>query len=94
MGRLANLRGTGLRQAHLGPPKLIFQPHHYGDPYTKKTCLWGNFNPLLPRYDTQPERVCTQGSWLQRLGGSSERTKELRSMTPAGFASAFFTANQ
>lgn len=26
---------------YLGKPKLIFNPCDYGDPYTKKTCLWG-----------------------------------------------------
>lgn len=77
----------------LGPPKLIFQPYWYGDPYTKRTCLWGSFNALLPRTDVQPVRVCEQGSWIQRLGGKSERTKELRSITPAGFSKAFFLAN-
>lgn len=82
-------------------PKLVpeigkpwyFQPHWYGDPYTKKTGLWGNFNRDLVRNDVDPQRVCPQGSWLQRLGGSSERTKELRSMTPPGFAQAFCDAN-
>jgi hypothetical protein len=29
-----------------------------------------------------------------KLGGKSERTKELRSETPVGFARAFFLANQ
>jgi hypothetical protein len=28
-----------------------------------------------------------------KLGGNSEKTKELRSLTPAGFAQAFFEAN-
>lgn len=41
----------------------------------------------------EPIRVCSQGSWVQRLGGKSERTKELRSMTPDGFARAFALAN-
>lgn len=27
---------------------------------------------------------------IMKLGGKSERTKELRSMTPLGFAKAFF----
>lgn len=82
-------------------PKLLpsigkpwyFQPHWYGDPYTKKTGLWGNFNRDLPRNDVEPVRSCSQGSWVQRYGGSSERTKEARSMTPPGFARAFFEAN-
>jgi len=70
-----------------------FQPHWYGDPWTKKTGLWGTFNRDLPRTDVEPIRYNAQGSWTQSLGGKSERTKELRSMTPEGFARAFFQAN-
>lgn len=76
----------------LGEP-WYFQPHWYGDPYTKKTGLWGEFNRNLPRNDVEPIKVCGQGSWLQKLGGKSEKTKELRSVTPSGFAFAFFSAN-
>lgn len=77
--------------APFGP--FYWQPHHYGDPYTKKTGLWGTFNRNLPRRDVEPVKVCLQGSWLMRLGGKSEKTKEMRSMTPAGFAQSFFEAN-
>lgn len=86
-------------------PKLVpqlknpwyFNPHEFAgylkDPkleqYTKKTGLYGVFNkpikrelPAIP--NNQP---------IMRLGGKSERTKELRSMTPLGFAQAFFEAN-
>jgi hypothetical protein len=76
----------------LGEP-WYWQPNWYGDPWTKKTALYGNFNRRLPRNDVEPERVCKQGSWVQRLGGKSERTKELRSITPMGFSYAFFEAN-
>lgn len=73
-------------------PKYI-QPWWYGDGYTKKTGLWGQFlMPIQTCFD-KPDPVCPQGSWVQRLGGSSARTKELRSMTPPGFARAFFEAN-
>lgn len=75
-----------------GKPKLIFHPYEFGDPYTKQTCLWGRFN-LPAREEVEPIRSCEQGSWLQRLGGKSERTKRLRSTTPSGFARAFFDAN-
>lgn len=71
----------------------FFQPHWFGDPYTKKTGLWGVFNRNLKFNYVEPEIVCSQGSWVQTLGGKSERTKELRSITPAGFASAFYRAN-
>lgn len=75
-----------------------FDPCDFGDPYTKKTGLWGTFIPPLPLFvgadlRVEPIRVCPQGSWLQRLGGKSIRTKELRSETPTGFANAFFAAN-
>jgi hypothetical protein len=83
---------VGTLRRWIGPPKLYFDPCDFGDPYTKKTCLWGQFN--LPRKrPVKPLRVCPQGSWLQQLGGTSAKTKRLRSMTPAGFARAFFTAN-
>ena len=62
-------------------------------PTRKKTGLWGKFNRDLPRNDVEPLRVCSQGSWVQRLGGKSDKTKELRSMTPLGFAYAFYAAN-
>ncbi len=77
---------------YLGKPMMYFHPCDYGDPYTKRTCLWGRFqkpelNPV------EPIRSCSQGSWIQQLGGKSERTKELRSATPMGFAWQFFKAN-
>ena len=69
-----------------------FQPYQFGDPWTKKTGLWGEFNwPKESPVD--PIRYTKQGSWTQKLGGKSERTKELRSITPAGFAAAFYKAN-
>lgn len=72
----------------LGKPDLIFNPCDYGDPWTKKTCLWGHFiepekNPVEP----------TEGSKLWRLPPSKERAM-LRSITPPGFARAFFEANR
>ncbi len=86
VGRLANLL------PQLGKP-WYFQPWWYGDPWTKKTGLFGYFNRALPRNEVTPRRVCSQGSWVQQLGGKSERTKEKRSATPPGFARAFFLAN-
>jgi len=84
---------VGRLRKWLGPPSMYFDPCDYGDPYTKKTCLWGSFNrPKQNR--VEPIKVCSQGSWLMKLGGSSERTKELRSVTPPGFAQAFFEANR
>lgn len=83
VGRLARLRPA------VGKP-WYFNPCDYGDPYTKKTGLWGNFNTALEKTPVKPD----PNSWIMKLGGKSERTKELRSMTPPGFAKAFFKANQ
>lgn len=77
--------------AKYGP--WYFEPWMFGDPYTKKTGLWGKFNRGLPRNVVTPVRACSQGSWVQKLGGKSERTKTLRSATPMGFAYAFWKAN-
>lgn len=77
----------------LGKPRMTFNPCDYGDPYTKRTLLWGDFAPPQ-KSPVEPERVCSQGSWLMKLGGKSERTKTLRSITPPGFARAFMEANQ
>ncbi len=89
---------VGKLSRYLGEPVMRFDPCEFGDPYTKKTCLWGHFAPPVPLVTTtrpvEPERVCSQGSWVQRLGGKSDRTKEMRSATPLGFAKAFFEANK
>lgn len=64
--------------------------------FTKKTCLWGNFNRELLEAAKDPRpaiKVCEQGSPLQRLGKKSAATKEERSASPDGFARAFFTAH-
>jgi len=34
----------GYLKLFLGKAALVFQPFEYGDPYTKKTCIWGRFN--------------------------------------------------
>lgn len=76
-----------------GKPVMYFNPCDYGDPYTKKTALYGKFN-IPDKCPVEPIRSCSQGSWIQQLGGKSERTKMLRSLTPKGFALQFFLANR
>lgn len=81
---------VGRLRRYLGTPTLIFDPYYYGDPYTKKTLLWGKFN-IPKKNKVEPVKVCEQGSWIQKLGGGSGLK---RSITPAGFARAFFEANK
>lgn len=73
---------------YLGKPRFYFNPCDYGDPYTKRTCLWGEFN--IPKFKrVEP----TQGSKMHLLPPGPER-KNLRSATPKGFARAFYEANK
>lgn len=83
VGRIEKLTG-------LPPWRMSFNPNHFGDPYTKKTLLWGRFNADLPIAPVEP----TEGSKMHRMyGGKSQATKNARSVTPEGFAYAFFMAN-
>lgn len=63
-----------------------FQPCDYGDPYTKKTGIWGKFNKP---YGQMALNLFGSEMW-SKYGGKSEQTKEKRSVTPPGFAEAFF----
>lgn len=89
---------VGRLKDYIGNHAMTFNPNEYAgylgddwedDAYTKRTCLWGVFKK--PKADP---REAVQGSkmWSQ-YGGKSERTKELRSITPKGFSKAFFQAN-
>ena len=40
----------GYLRAYIGKPVLTFQPWQYGDPWTKNTDIWGNFNVPVPLY--------------------------------------------
>jgi hypothetical protein len=80
---------VGKLRKYLGHPVMLFDPCDYGDPYTKRTCLWGEFN-TPKKSPVEP----VEGSKMHlNYGGKSERTKEARSITPPGFAKAFFEAN-
>jgi hypothetical protein len=73
-----------------------FQPYHYGDPYRKKTGLWGIYNFPEPTSIVEPVgiRKGQPDEWYSKVGGKSEKTKEYRSITPIGFAYAFFNVNR
>jgi hypothetical protein len=70
--------------------RLAFNPNELGDPYTKKTLIWGRFNADLPVAPVEP----VEGSKMHtQFGGKSLATKNARSETPEGFAYGFFLAN-
>ena len=78
---------VGKLRRWLGPPALLFNPCDYGDPYLKKTLLWGQFIP--PKQS--PVKPIAK-SPIHYMPPSPERAAR-RSVTPAGFAQAFFKAN-
>jgi len=79
VGRLVN---------YIGKPIMYFNPCDYGDPWTKKTCLWGNFN-IPVRNPVKP----IEGSKIHLYPPSEDRSI-LRAITPPSFAKAFFEANR
>ncbi len=80
VGRIQKLTG-------LPKPAMTFQPNNFGDPYTKRTLLWGDFNTELPLANVAP----TEGSKI--TNGLAGKDKYGRSLTPKGFAYAYFMAN-
>lgn len=92
IGRLRRLRPV------LGAPRLTFDPCDYAtcdaERYTKRTQVFGAFDPP-PKHRQEPlgSRPGMPNEWYSRVGGKSQRTKDYRSMTPPGFAEAFFRSN-
>lgn len=92
-----------LRQI-LGKPYLTFDPCDYGDNYTKKTDLWGYFNPPKPlkRHLTEEERArCSINNRIlpalpanYKLPDGFRPQQARRSITSRAFAEAFFKANR
>ena len=63
------------------------------DAYPKKTCLWTGNGFVMP---DKVSVTVKQGYAKQhlKLGGKSQRTKDIRSATPRGFAIAIYEANR
>jgi hypothetical protein len=81
----------------LPAPAWQFQPWQYGDPWTKQTYIWGTAKkPEV--VDKVVEPATTKRIPSGRLQGPISRMssswKRQRAQTPAGFAQAFFKANQ
>ena len=90
-------------------PDYYFHPFEYGgymtgeeeqfhprmpalDAYTKKTCLWAGNGFVMPEKKPVPH-IGKFWGWAY-LGGKSAKTKQLRSLTPRGFAAAVYEANK
>jgi len=93
----------GFLRYFLGKEVFTFQPYQFGDPYSKKTCLWGNFiSPkILPLFvTTKKVDLFHKGKIkdIKKYKSISDITlssrQDLRAITPPGFAKAFFEANR
>lgn len=101
---------SGYLKRFLGNPPFIFDPSDYGDEYTKKTAIWGMFNEPKKtikaitlkgdenNYVKSVEKYFDKYKYLiptdyRQKTGLSMRTV-VRSITPQGFAQAFFKANR
>lgn len=90
-------------------PDYYFHPFEYGgymtgkekvlhprmpkrDAYTKKTCIWSGGGFVMPEKKPVPH-IGKFWGWAY-LGGNSPKTKQLRSLTPRGFARPVFEANK
>ena len=87
----------------LGKPALIFDPYEYGDMYSKKTHVWGWFNEPIKTHGKEARILKNKFDKLsmkeiKSIGDNIFRDKntrqELRSITPKGFAEAFYKANK
>lgn len=93
----------GYLRQFLGKPWFTFDPWEFGDPYTKKTDIWGYYNAPKKKFATIEDvmsqediKRCSTNSRklpsISELTGSKQSAR--RAMTPQGFAKAFFRANQ
>lgn len=80
---------VGVLSSHVRKPDYMFDPCDYGDPYTKKTCLWTGGGFVMPE-KRRVEPVL--GSMMHTMTPGADRQRK-RSETPRGFAQAVFEAN-
>jgi hypothetical protein len=79
----------GYLKRWLGEPAFKFDPCEYGDPWTKRTWLWGSFVPPNKR------RTVATGPLIHRKAGKRGTAvhDSENAVTPPGFALAFMEAN-
>lgn len=100
----------GFLKKFLGKPAFTFDPWEFGDGYQKRTALWGHFNePKKNPVLMTDEAKAKTNSHLHTLGVKFDYLKSKnihpemfgkfdrqtrRSITPQGFAKAFFEVNR
>lgn len=94
---------VGRLASYIGPYRYTFQPWEYGDPWYKRTCIWGTAvepattvavappRTLIETRHNAPSRVIDP-QWVWRCPPGPKRAF-LRSITSPAFARAFAAAN-
>ena len=86
----------GMLKWFLGKPCYVFNPYDFGDDYKKETALWGYFNepiknPVVPT-GKKFDQLLNHEIHPEYIGTYDRQTR--RSITPKGFAMAFYEANK
>ena len=91
----------GLLRKFMGKPVFEFDASEFGEDYNKHTDLWGYFNP--PRKTKDYSRFDSTNTNSRKLPAipadyeidrNMNRTAIRRSITPQGFAQAFYKSNK
>lgn len=93
----------GYLRQFLGKAPFMYDPWEFGDPYTKKTEIWGYYNFPIKKFksidqvmtEEQKSKCSTNSRKLPSITditGSKQSAK--RAITPQGFAQAFFKENK
>ena len=61
----------------MGKPKAIYQPWHFGSPWTKQTALWGNFNMPKNIYDKWEDVPNKLDLWTRKDKGVKRKIPAL-----------------
>lgn len=94
---------AGHLQRFLGKPAFKFHPYDFGDRHSKQTFIWGNFNePKKKPIKLNEQEILQSRNNTRKLlpipenykvDGKMKPVQIRRSITPQGFANAFFKAN-
>jgi hypothetical protein len=93
--------GTGYLGWFLGKPRFVYCQSEYGQPFTKKTALWGCFNeparPFFSEVMQSHKKPCLGGKYVglkDLKNGSEQGDGGWKAKCPYKFAKAFFDANR
>jgi len=93
----------GYLRQFIGKPPFTFDPWEFGDPYTKKTDIWGYYTFPKKKFtsidqvmtDEQKAKCSTNSRKLPSIPAiTGSKQQAARAMTPQGFAQAFYKANK